>query len=267
MRSFFNEVFLPPPCAVLWIKFSIFSHKPYQKRNAMKFILIFITLPLMGIGFLVKRYPNMIAGYNTMSRKEKENVDIKGLSLFMSRCLIVMGIMVAVCYYLFLRMGWPTAASFVPLFVPLISVSYMLIKQRKYDHNSTSAKKNKKSMLIASVIVAIGLLPIFYGMFPADVKIAQNRMVITGMYGTALNLEELKSITLSDTLPAITYRMNGLAVGNVRKGWFKLRDGGKCLLFLSSDEAPYIKITDKSGLQIYLNARTPEQTRKIYRKF
>lgn len=233
----------------------------------MKYMILFIGLSLVGIAFLVRRYPNTIAGYNTMSRKEKENVDIKGLSTFLFRCLIAMGISLVACFYFCIWMGWLAVASLVPLFVPLAFCCYMLVKQRKYDHNPSSAKRNRKSMIIVGILVAIVLIPIFYGMLPAQVNIEKGRMEITGLYGTKRSLDELASVTLSDTLPGITFRMNGLAAGSVRKGWFKLRDGGKCLLFLSSDKAPYITITDKSGLQIILNARTPEKTLELYRKF
>lgn len=44
----------------------------------MNYSMLFIGLFLVALGFLVRRYPILISGYNTMSAKEKENVDIKG---------------------------------------------------------------------------------------------------------------------------------------------------------------------------------------------
>ena len=38
--------------------------------------LLMLWLFLIGSGFLVKRFPNLIAGYNTMSIERKKNVDI-----------------------------------------------------------------------------------------------------------------------------------------------------------------------------------------------
>lgn len=46
---------------------------------------------LIGLGVLVKRFPILIAGYNTMSKEEKMNVDVKGLSAFMCYSLVGMG--------------------------------------------------------------------------------------------------------------------------------------------------------------------------------
>jgi hypothetical protein len=42
-------------------------------------------------GILVKKYPNLIAGYNTLSDAEKQKVDIKRLSKFMHDGLIIIG--------------------------------------------------------------------------------------------------------------------------------------------------------------------------------
>lgn len=57
--------------------------------------MLFSSL-LMGViliicGFLVKKYPNLIAGYNTLSEDDKEKVDIENLSSMMKRALITIG--------------------------------------------------------------------------------------------------------------------------------------------------------------------------------
>ncbi|MCK0180550.1 DUF3784 domain-containing protein [Flavobacteriaceae bacterium S0862] len=47
-------------------------------------------------GFLVKKYPNLIAGYNTLSEDDKEKVDIENLSLMMKRALITISALIIV---------------------------------------------------------------------------------------------------------------------------------------------------------------------------
>lgn len=74
----------------------------------MNYSMLFIGLFLVAPGFLVRRYPILISGYNTMSAKEKENVDIKGLSAFMCRCLVVMGVTLSGSYYFCVWMQWWT---------------------------------------------------------------------------------------------------------------------------------------------------------------
>ena len=57
--------------------------------------MIFPAL-LMGVilivcGLLVVKYPMLIAGYNTMSKKERDKVDIKSLSRLMRKYLVAVG--------------------------------------------------------------------------------------------------------------------------------------------------------------------------------
>ncbi len=52
-------------------------------------IILIIGIKLIGIGFLVKAAPEMIAGYNTMPAEKKKNTDVKGLSSFMRNGLII----------------------------------------------------------------------------------------------------------------------------------------------------------------------------------
>ena len=56
-------------------------------------ILNIVTgLFLVGMGFLVKSYPNLISGYNTLSPEKKKNVDIKGLSTYLRNGLVLIGL-------------------------------------------------------------------------------------------------------------------------------------------------------------------------------
>ncbi|MDY0359806.1 MAG: DUF3784 domain-containing protein, partial [Bacteroidales bacterium] len=52
---------------------------------------LIMGLLFIGLGFLVKAYPGLIAGYNTLSPEKKKNVDIDGLSRYIRNGLIIMG--------------------------------------------------------------------------------------------------------------------------------------------------------------------------------
>ena len=58
--------------------------------------MIWTQLTVSGIliicGVLVKNYPNLIAGYNTLSREEKEKINIDKLSRFFMTGLITIGL-------------------------------------------------------------------------------------------------------------------------------------------------------------------------------
>ncbi|WP_052158201.1 DUF3784 domain-containing protein [Lacinutrix jangbogonensis] len=61
---------------------------------------ILVGLILIICGFLVKKHPNLIAGYNTMSQAEKDNVNIKELSSFLKQLLIGLGLFSILSYFL-----------------------------------------------------------------------------------------------------------------------------------------------------------------------
>ena len=49
----------------------------------MDILNLIVGLFMIGVGFLVKSSPDLMAGYNTMPKDKKENVDIESLSTFM----------------------------------------------------------------------------------------------------------------------------------------------------------------------------------------
>ncbi len=60
---------------------------------------IILSSILIISGFLVNKYPNLIAGYNTMSISEKEKIDITNLSSFLKRILLGLGIVSLLLYF------------------------------------------------------------------------------------------------------------------------------------------------------------------------
>lgn len=67
----------------------------------MTSLFLILGLFFMGIGFAVKAFPDLIAGYNTLTKAQKENIDIKGLSTHIRNSLIVMGLLIIIgCYSL-----------------------------------------------------------------------------------------------------------------------------------------------------------------------
>jgi len=57
---------------------------------------LIIGILIIIAGLLVKPYPNLIAGYNNLTKKEKEKVEIKKLSTMLRNTLICLGILVII---------------------------------------------------------------------------------------------------------------------------------------------------------------------------
>ena len=60
----------------------------------MLFAEILTGIILIICGVLVRKHPHLIAGYNSMSKKEKDAIDISKLSLMMRNYFISIGILV-----------------------------------------------------------------------------------------------------------------------------------------------------------------------------
>ena len=253
----------------------------------METTVLITAFILIGLGVLVKRFPILIAGYNTMSKEEKMNVDVKGLSAFMCYSLVGMGTVPVLAYYICLGLGHADWASYC-LFLPILYIPYLIVKANKFDHNPP--KKSTKYVVAISVftiaviaafmaygmnaaitamvntLIAVIAAFMAYGMNPATIKIKDDRLVFTGMYGITRTFGEIAGVRLVDSLPDITLRLNGLSIGGISKGWFKLKEGGNCLLLLSSRSKPYIVFTERTGKEIFFNSTNGEITETLYQE-
>jgi hypothetical protein len=90
---------------------------------------------IIGIGFLVKAFPNTIAGYSTMSKAEKKNVDIKEASTFIRNGFIIIGLTIIVGYYILTWVGLSGFANSIGIISTLVGTTIIIILAQKFDHN------------------------------------------------------------------------------------------------------------------------------------
>ena len=228
----------------------------------MEILNIIIGLFVIGIGFLVKSVPDLIAGYNTMSKEQKKNVDNEGLSTFMRNGLIAIGISIIIGYYLFKWIGITLIANSMLLIVILVGVTILVIKAQRFDHN-----KNKKTKLTYFIlgfvfIFVIGLIA--YGFIPSKVILNKDSVQFSGMYGIEIKIAEIDNVKLVDNLPEIKMRTNGFSFGTVKKGFFDLNKFGKCRLLIHSENPPYLIISKGNGEKTIINFNEKSVTESTY---
>lgn len=232
---------------------------------------LIVGLLMIGIGFLIKSFPNLIAGYNTMSKDKKKNVDIEGLSTFMRNGLIAIGLTIIIGYYLFKWIGLTTIANLMIPTVTLVGVTFLIIEAQKFDHNRTKKTKttklfftSKSFILGLTFLFVIGLIT--YGFIPSKASYANDTIRFSGMYGFEINTGEIKNVELSNELPTIGIRTNGFSLGKINKGFFNLDKFGKSRLLIHSDLAPYLIITENDGDKTIINFKDKNETNKTYEK-
>lgn len=100
------------------------------------FVVWLLAVLFVVLGLLVRKYPKLIAGYNTMSPERQKKVDAKGLAVFMCRSFCMMGLLVVVLYYLLTWGGMNREAAVLVsmLLVPMLGAVYILVGVQRYDH-------------------------------------------------------------------------------------------------------------------------------------
>lgn len=88
------------------------------------------------MGFIIKYNPNLIAGYNTMPEKKRQNIDINALSAFIRNSLIVIGLLIIAGYYLLFYIGFTNIAEYIPLFTILTGVVFILVRAQRFDKSN-----------------------------------------------------------------------------------------------------------------------------------
>lgn len=114
------------------------------------------------------------------------------------------------------------------------------------------------------VPVLIIILLIIYIAQPTQIRIKDNALHISGLYGKTIELSRISRINLSDAIPEILFRNNGLGLGPIKKGYFVLKDAGRCTLYLNGSYVPYLHLQTYDGEIIILNNKDDESILHIY---
>lgn len=236
--------------------------------NALIIINAVIGFFLIGIGFLLVKAPELFAGYNTMPKEERRNVDIHGYAQFMRKVCCIMGVILILGPSLFKLIGlskWNEVLMLVTLFG---GCGIMLNKGRKYEQGVSAAYKKKSLMqtiITSGILIAIAIFT-FYSLYqmsiPVSVTVQEDQLVVQG--GVAIPVETITSVELRDQLPPIIMRSNGSSFMGHCKGRFQLKELGTCLLYLQPNGGPYLIVFSKRQPPMIINRSTAEETQQLY---
>ncbi len=216
----------------------------------------------IGLGLLVKAYPGLIAGYNTLSPEKKKNVDIDGLSRYVRNGLIIMGVAIMVGYLLFRWAGWTILANMVILIVTLVGSVILMMSANRFNFNKE--KYGISHYLILGIILFLLAGIFLFGIMTTKTHFDGGTIHFTGMYATEMKVSEIEKVELTDTIPAIIMRTNGFSLGPVHKGKYQLEEFGKCRLYINAGKGQYLIITDIEGFRTILRYKRDRDSRNIY---
>lgn len=223
---------------------------------------IIIGVLFIGLGFLVRKYPVLLAGYNTMTKEQKANVDIEGLSKHMCCWFVCIGACILVLSFVLYLFNLDSYMAFVPIAAIFFILPVSIVSAQKYDHNPK--KKGANTALVMAVLCVAILAYLFVSVSPAKVEVTEQKVSISGISKTEIPISDIKNVKIAASIPRIKMRTNGFALGNVRKGMFNLDSLGKTRLYLHTTSGPYLIIEDYNGLNTIFSYRDSSQVKTIY---
>jgi hypothetical protein len=225
---------------------------------------------IIGVAIHVFKMYFLIAGFNTMSKAKKVNVDQEGLGQLMGYYSYSNG---AVFLIIGILNAFDINITITPGLVFLtISTVYLLIKSQKFDKNlfdedGKMHKKEKKNLIaslgiIGVILVAVTILLVFSSQ-ATKLTFSDEGFKIHGMYGETYRSEAIDEIKLIDQLPTIKMRTNGSALGAHLKGHFQTTELGSVKLFVNKKKAPFILLKTNNKIIIF-NLSDAAKTKEAY---
>ncbi|HCK98237.1 MAG TPA: hypothetical protein DHW74_10075 [Bacteroides stercoris] len=95
------------------------------------------TITMVVIGLLIRRFPILMAGYNTMTAEQKKKTDSKGAANFLCKALCIIALTGIVLFYglTFAGVGEKTTDILTGTVIPIVGILITLIKIQRFDPN------------------------------------------------------------------------------------------------------------------------------------
>ncbi len=221
------------------------------------------TFLLIGILIHALKMDFLISGYNTMSKEQKEKVDVKkvgkAIGFYGYFNALVFSIMGILSY-----MDINVKMSYGMIFI-VISTAYLIKYLRRYDHNEKSSKSKKYSTYISIAVIAVVGIMLFVSSRPVSTSVNDEGLTIKGMYGDTYSWSEIENLRLLDQMPEVGMKTNGAAIGNRLTGHFNLKNSGSAKLFVDTSKPPFIYL-ESNGKIIILNSGDEKETQALYQE-
>ena len=240
----------------------------------MFWMQIISGVTLMLVGLLVYRFPMLISGVNTMSKKRLAKVDLEGLkSGYRNVFLVCGGVMLlfgGLTFFVHISMGAHLIVFSVVLMALVIAC---VILGKRFDlglqgeEGKKERRKNWIGIIIAFVALAAMLVFFFKGDKPATIEVSEEYIIAKGSgYSASIAISDITETKVLTNWPDISIRTNGLATEKVGIGHFRLKNGESCMMFVCLDGGPLLEVRTVDGNLYYLNCATEEETLEMIAK-
>ena len=212
-------------------------------------ITLIIALSVILSGYLIKRDPSLLTGNE---KGLNSNIVVKDFYTT-GLVIIILGII------LFL---WGTPFSLILLMIVSIPTFIIYVNIKPVNNK---LKKSNMIIIILSILFTLSIITFLcISSKEPSISFENNNIKISGLYGETIPVETIREISLTENLPTIIYRSNGLSLGEINKGYFKTKESGSVKLFLQKSKGPFIHITNNKGKHYYINFKDSSKTNDSY---
>ena len=226
----------------------------------MKLAIFLLGLFHITISFILneKNAKYLLAGYNTMSDKERESYDIKGFLKEARKSLLIIGIFILLIYSLLYFSSMDEYTSFILIIIPMLSllILYALSKKYKPGYYGNNLAKILFFTVMGLITVGIPIYIFISALSEPEFIVSESSLKIEGSYHREINYKDIKAIKLVENLPQLIERTGGSALGRKLKGHFLSKEG-KIYLNVTLRNPPYLRI-DTSYDVFFLNNSNSE---------
>lgn len=213
----------------------------------------------------------LLAGYNTLPKKEREKIDRKALSKTAGNLLLRVALelfLFGVAIHLRLK---PAQIIFLIAFIADLCVT-IFVMWRKYP--GLMAFKSRAAAAVTAAVSAVAIIVVggvfYFGEKEPAVSVTDAGLHIGGMYGADVAFSEITDISLLEKSMndlGVGLRVNGYGgLGDALKGHFSIDGAGRRLLFVRAESAPTILIRRAASEDIYISFSSAEKTKELYRQ-
>lgn len=245
----------------------------------MVYLILFMSALFVGIGFIItpSNAGTLLNGYNNLSEEERKYFNLQGFIAFNRRFHVIFGLSFLVIELILLALAMGDLAGMMLGIYPILAYLYYLRQNKKFyisDDSEISARVTKRwntTLKVSAWILGLTLVFVlgltWYGFKEDKLRIQEESnfqgIYITGMYSEKIAFSDLAKIELLDTLPRTTFKENGYALDQIKKGYFRAKGVGRVKLIIHDKTPPFLYLEKKNGKRIYYKARVGD-TQALY---
>lgn len=230
----------------------------------MIFFALCYALLFVGAGFIAGRYPTMISGISTMSAEKRKNIDLPAIGALYKKGLIAIGVVSTISNVLFTLLAFHAVAIISLIAVTLIGVFIIMLLAQRYDRNPKSRFAQAVPFVVCVVLMLLVSISVCDGVKPTEVIVTGSEVVFLGKYGVAIERDNIAKVELWEHIPRIKVRTNGMGLGSINKGLFRLDSIGQCRLFVNLPNPPFLYIELGDSKKIIFNSEEEGYAESLY---